>query len=61
MRRRTSTGTSFNEYLRAADLLPDDLDVQAEVGSIMLLGRRFEDAKTKARSIRNGTPHISGG
>ena len=36
---------AFPEYLRAGDLLPDDLDVQAEVGNALLLARRFEDAK----------------
>ena len=52
---------AFPEYLRAADLLPDDLDVQAEAGNALLLARRFEDAKTKARLILQKNPsHLAG-
>jgi tetratricopeptide (TPR) repeat protein len=52
---------AYLEYMRAGDLLPDDLDVQAEVGNILLLGRYFEDAKTRARSILQKNPsHLAG-
>jgi len=52
---------AYLEYLRAGDLLPDDLDVQAEVGSMLLLGRYFEDAKARARSILQKNPsHLPG-
>lgn len=52
---------AYVEYLRAGDLLPDDLDVQAEVGNMLLLGRHFEDAKTRARSILQKNPtHLAG-
>jgi tetratricopeptide (TPR) repeat protein len=52
---------AYVEYLRAGDLLPDDLDVQAEVGTILLLGRYFEDAKARARSILQKNPtHLAG-
>jgi tetratricopeptide (TPR) repeat protein len=42
---------AYVEYRRAADLLPDDIDVQAEVGNILLLGRFFNEAKERARKI----------
>lgn len=52
---------AYLEYMRAGDLLPDDLDVQAEVGNMLLLGRYFEDAKTRARSILQKDPtHLAG-
>jgi tetratricopeptide (TPR) repeat protein len=48
--------SAFPEYLRAGDLLPDDLDVQAEVGNIQLLARQFDQAKDRARAILQKDP-----
>ena len=42
---------AYPEYIRAADLKPDDLAIQARAGNILLLGRRFDDARTRARAI----------
>ena len=36
------------EFVRAADLLPDNIDVQVHAGNILLVGRRFEDAMARA-------------
>jgi len=36
------------EYIRAADLLPNNADAQVKAGRFLLLSRRFEDAKTRA-------------
>jgi putative PEP-CTERM system TPR-repeat lipoprotein len=46
----------FREYLRAADLLPDQLDVQLKAGSLLLLAGEFEDAKTRALKILEKNP-----
>jgi putative PEP-CTERM system TPR-repeat lipoprotein len=45
------TREAFHEYLRAADLLPDNVDLQLKAGSLLLYAGRFEDARTKARDI----------
>lgn len=42
---------AYLEYRRVADLMIDDLEVQAEVGNILLLGRFFDEAKERARRI----------
>ena len=49
--------SAYYEYLRAADLLPDDLDVQIKAGNMLLLGRRFQEAKDKARLIVQKDPN----
>jgi tetratricopeptide (TPR) repeat protein len=36
------------EFIRAADVLVDRVDVQVKAGSILLLGGRFDDAKVRA-------------
>ncbi|HEY7448642.1 MAG TPA: tetratricopeptide repeat protein [Vicinamibacterales bacterium] len=36
------------EYIRAADLLPNDAQAQLKAGRFLLVGRQFEDAKTRA-------------
>jgi putative PEP-CTERM system TPR-repeat lipoprotein len=52
---------AYPEYLRAADLLPGDLDVQVKAGNMLLLGRRFQEAKDKARAILTSDPnHLAG-
>lgn len=44
------------EYIRAADLLPDNVDAQVKAGSVLLLGRRFEDAKARAEKALAAQP-----
>ena len=41
-------GNSFREYVRAADLMPADVDAQVRVGEMLLVARQFEDAKARA-------------
>lgn len=36
------------EYIRAADLLPDNLDARLQATKFLLVARRFEDARTSA-------------
>jgi tetratricopeptide (TPR) repeat protein len=36
------------EYIRAADLLPDNLEAQTKAATVLLLSGQFEDAKTRA-------------
>jgi putative PEP-CTERM system TPR-repeat lipoprotein len=48
---------AYTEYVRAADLLPDDLEVQIKAGNMLLLGRRFAEAKSRARTILQRDPN----
>ncbi|HKW01801.1 MAG TPA: tetratricopeptide repeat protein [Vicinamibacterales bacterium] len=47
---------SLPEYVRAADLLPDNIDIQVKAGTLLLVARRFEDAKTRARFVLERHP-----
>src|SRR5262245_16601809 len=47
---------AFPEFVRAADALPDDRDVQIKATQILLLGGRFEDAKARATTLLNKNP-----
>ncbi len=38
------------EYVRAADLLPKDIQAQVKAGQFLLLAEQFEDAKTRAHN-----------
>jgi tetratricopeptide (TPR) repeat protein len=40
---------AYHEYVRAADLLPNNADVQIKAGIFLLAAGRFEDAQTRAR------------
>jgi putative PEP-CTERM system TPR-repeat lipoprotein len=42
---------AFREYVRAADLMPDDLDVQVKAGTFLLLAGQFEDARARAEKV----------
>jgi tetratricopeptide (TPR) repeat protein len=53
--------SALPEYVRAADLLPDRVDLQIKAGNLLLLGGRFQDAKTRARSVLKRDPkNVSG-
>jgi tetratricopeptide (TPR) repeat protein len=41
----------IKEYVRAADLLAEDLNVQLKAGNLLLLAGRFDDAKARAEKI----------
>lgn len=40
---------ALKEYVRAADLLPNDVTAQIKAGNLLLLASSFEDAKARAR------------
>src|SRR5262245_44648397 len=44
------------EFIRAADALPDNRDVQIKATEILLLGGRFDDAKARATTLLNRNP-----
>jgi tetratricopeptide (TPR) repeat protein len=48
--------SAYPEYIRAADLKPDDLRIQARAGNMLLLGRRFEEARARARIMLQKDP-----
>jgi tetratricopeptide (TPR) repeat protein len=41
----------LREYVRAADLLPDDFALQVKTGNLLLLAGRFDDAKARAEKV----------
>ena len=41
---------AFDEYIRAADLLPNDHALQVKAGNLLLAAQRFEEAKTRAET-----------
>jgi tetratricopeptide (TPR) repeat protein len=47
---------AFREYIRAADLLPNDVTAQLKAGEMLLVGRRYEDAKTRAEAALARAP-----
>lgn len=54
---------AFPEYVRAADLLPDEPKVQLMAGQYLLLATRYEDARARARKVierepRNSAAHV---
>jgi putative PEP-CTERM system TPR-repeat lipoprotein len=44
-------GKALEEYVRASDLLPDDLDVKMKAASLQLLAGRFDEAKRLAEGV----------
>ncbi len=47
---------AFPEYVRAAELLPGDKDLQLKTAALQLLGGRFEDARTRAQAVLKADP-----
>lgn len=47
---------AYPEFIRAADLLPDDMDLQLKAGQLLLATGRYEDAKTRAQSVLSREP-----
>lgn len=47
---------AYREYIRAADLLPDNLDVQIKAGTMHLVAGQFEDARTLADKVLAKNP-----
>ena len=54
---RVMCATRCPRYVRAADLLPNDADLQLKAGNLLLLGGRFQDAKTRARVVLKQNPN----
>jgi putative PEP-CTERM system TPR-repeat lipoprotein len=50
------TRNALREYVRAADLLPDDAEVQITAGKLLALSGRFEDAKARAQAVLTKNP-----
>jgi putative PEP-CTERM system TPR-repeat lipoprotein len=48
--------SAFREYVRAADLLPNDIDLQVKTATLLLLTRQFEDAKKRAEMALDKDP-----
>lgn len=44
-------GNAYREYVRAADLLPDNIEAQVKAGTFLLLAGQSEDAKTRADKV----------
>ena len=42
---------AFREYIRAADLLPEDVDVQLKAGAALLLAGKYDEAKARAEGV----------
>jgi len=48
--------SAYREYVRAADLLPNDAEAQLSASTILLLAGQFEDAKTRALNVLEKDP-----
>lgn len=42
---------ALSAYVRGSDLAPDNIEVNLKAGNLLLVARRFQDAKTRARNI----------
>src|SRR5262249_37315676 len=42
---------AIREYVRTADLLPDDTSAQLKAGNALLIARRFDEAKARAEKV----------
>src|SRR5689334_5935037 len=49
-------GNALAESVRAADLLPDRADVQMHAAGMLILARRFEDARARAEHVLQKDP-----
>lgn len=47
---------AFSEYVRAADLLPGDTDLQLKTGTLLLTRGQFEDARARAQKVLDADP-----
>ena len=54
--RLNNPGAAFPEYIRAADALPDDRKAQIKATQVLLVTRRFEDAKARASTLLAKNP-----
>src|SRR5438552_11340047 len=42
---------AYREAIRAADLMPDNVDAQVKAGNFLLVSQHFDDAKTRALAL----------
>ena len=54
--RMNNLRAAFPEFVRAADALPDSRDAQLKATEVLLLGRRFEDAKARSAGLLAKNP-----
>ena len=54
--RMSNLRLAFPEYIRAADALPDNRELQLKATEILLLARRFEDAKARVALLLEKNP-----
>src|SRR5579862_9435230 len=50
----TATGEAqkaYEEYVRAADLMPDNVDAQLQTAFLLMINKHFEDARTRAHKV----------
>ena len=47
---------AFREYVRAADLLPNNQEAQLKAGVFLLATEKFEDARTRAQKVVDRDP-----
>src|SRR6266852_1299327 len=59
--RNHDQNSALKEYVRAADLLPNDPAAQLQAGSILLLAGAFEDAKARANRVIKLDPKSADG
>ena len=52
-------GNAAREYVRAADLLPENAEAQLKAGTFLLLGGQFEDARTRAEKALAADPKLT--
>ncbi|HKV98478.1 MAG TPA: tetratricopeptide repeat protein [Vicinamibacterales bacterium] len=55
MQQGDGTG-ALEQYVRASDLAPEDATLQLQAGTMLLLGGRYEDARTRAEKVLAGDP-----
>jgi tetratricopeptide (TPR) repeat protein len=51
-----NTRLAFPQYIRAADLLPDDLDLQFKAGYLLFKGGLYTEARVRARAVLEKEP-----
>jgi putative PEP-CTERM system TPR-repeat lipoprotein len=54
--RMGNTQAAFPEFIRAADALPADRDVQIKATQLLIIARRYQDAKARAASLLKTNP-----
>lgn len=47
---------AYQEYIRAADLMPERDDIQLKVGNLLLVAGQFNDAKARSRTVLQRNP-----